>query len=44
MYPENITRSHSSNEYITIEELWEGFKTYCLIAMDFVVSTNGVQS
>lgn len=33
--PGDITRSHSSNEYITIEELWEGFKTYCLIAMDF---------
>ena len=33
--PGDILRSHSSDEYITIEELWEGFKIYCLIAMDF---------
>lgn len=33
--PGDISRSHSSDEYITVEELREGFKTYCLIALNF---------
>jgi acetylornithine deacetylase/succinyl-diaminopimelate desuccinylase len=33
--PGDIARSHSVDEYITVEELVEGFKAYCLISMNF---------
>ncbi len=33
--PGDISRSHTAEEYITIEELINGFRTYCLVAMEF---------
>jgi acetylornithine deacetylase/succinyl-diaminopimelate desuccinylase len=33
--PGDIARSHTPDEYITVEELIDGFKTYSLIAMRF---------
>jgi acetylornithine deacetylase/succinyl-diaminopimelate desuccinylase family protein len=33
--PGDISRSHSPSEYITVEELYDGFRAYCLIAMKF---------
>jgi len=33
--PGNISRSHGPNEHITVDELLEGFKTYCMIAMRY---------
>lgn len=33
--PGDISRSHTADEYITIKELIDGFRTYCLIAMEF---------
>jgi acetylornithine deacetylase/succinyl-diaminopimelate desuccinylase family protein len=33
--PGDISRSHTPEEYITVEELWEGFQVYALIAAKY---------
>lgn len=38
--PGDISRSHTPEEYITVEELWEGFQVYALIAAKYCQLAN----